>query len=173
VLDLGAHVGTFTRLAVNRGATKVVAVEAEPSHVAYLKHTFASEIQDGRVHIVEGAVWHAPGQLHFSTAGVTSQIVLEGGLTVRATTVDEVVADLKLDAVDFVKADIEGAERHMLKGASQTIARFAPRLALCIYHLPDDPVVIPQLAKTLKPYKAAMNIAHSQVFLWCESPDAT
>jgi hypothetical protein len=94
-------------------------------------------------------------------------------LTVRATTVDEVVADLKLDAVDFVKADIEGAERHMLKGSSQTIARFAPRLALCIYHLPDDPVVIPQLAKTLKPYKAAMNVAHSQVFLWCESPDAT
>ena len=58
---------------------------------------------------------------------------------------DNIVADQNLDRVDFVKMDIEGSERLALKGAVQTIERFKPRMAICTYHLPDDPLVIPRL----------------------------
>jgi hypothetical protein len=53
--------------------------------------------------------------------------------------------------VDFIKADIEGAERLMLKGAQKTLARFAPKLALCTYHLPDDPDVMEKLIMEANP----------------------
>ena len=168
VLDLGAHVGTFTQYALSRGAAKVVAFEAEPSHIAYLRQTFAREIQGGRVHLVEAAAWHEACQLHFHASGVASHVVSEGGISVNATTVDETVANLGLERVDFLKADIEGAERHALKGAVKTLARDAPALALCIYHLPDDPSVISELVKAHKLYRIAMNPGRSQLYCWSE-----
>jgi hypothetical protein len=56
-----------------------------------------------------------------------------------------------LTKVDFIKADIEGMERDLLLGAKQTIARFKPKLAICIYHLADDPEILPKIIKDICP----------------------
>jgi hypothetical protein len=61
------------------------------------------------------------------------------------------VAELHLDRVDFIKMDIEGAERHAIAGARTTIRRFHPCMALCLYHLPDDPLVIPAAVRSIDP----------------------
>ena len=63
------------------------------------------------------------------------------------TTIDKMVAELKLDRVDYVKMDIEGAEQRALTGGLATLSRFHPRLSLSAYHMPDDPVKIPQIVK--------------------------
>src|SRR5208283_2488621 len=36
VIDIGAHIGSFTRLALRMGAKKVIAVEASPMNYEYL-----------------------------------------------------------------------------------------------------------------------------------------
>ncbi len=46
--------------------------------------------------------------------------------------------------VDFIKLDIEGAEQDAIDGAAQTIARYTPVIACCIYHKADDWHKIPQ-----------------------------
>ena len=61
------------------------------------------------------------------------------------TTVDKLVAELRLPRVDFIKMDIEGAERKAIMGARNTIARFRPRMALCIYHVHGDETMVPKL----------------------------
>jgi len=43
-----------------------------------------------------------------------------------------------LEAVDFIKMDIEGSEDAALRGATHTIRRFHPKLAISAYHLPGD-----------------------------------
>ena len=68
-------------------------------------------------------------------------------INVALTTVDQIVEDLGLDRVDFIKMDIEGAEQRALLGARQTIQRFRPRMALASYHLADDVEMIPQLVE--------------------------
>jgi hypothetical protein len=45
--------------------------------------------------------------------------------------------------VDFIKLDIEGAEREALKGGMETLRQFRPRLMLEMYHRPDDRQVLP------------------------------
>jgi FkbM family methyltransferase len=49
---------------------------------------------------------------------------------VALTTIDAVAAALALDRVDFIKADIEGWELSLLRGAEQTLRRFRPRLLI-------------------------------------------
>ena len=164
VLDLGAHLGTFSRFALSRGAAKVVAFEPEPAHFNALQLTFQKEIREGRVHLINAAAWSEEGSLQFEASGLTSHLAESGPTRVRATTVDAIVASLNLDRVDFIKADIEGAERHAVRGATQTISRFQPRMALCIYHLPDDPTVIRDAVKSLGDYRAFTNPGRTQAF---------
>jgi ABC-type thiamine transport system substrate-binding protein len=48
--------------------------------------------------------------------------------------IDEIVETKKLDRVDFIKMDIEGAEPEALKGAEAVIKQFSPKLAITVYH---------------------------------------
>ena len=46
-------------------------------------------------------------------------------------------------AIDFIKMDIEGAERSALAGSIATIIRDRPKLAISIYHSLDDLLELP------------------------------
>ena len=155
VVDVGAHLGTFTRVALRRGARVVVAVEPNPVNASCFHRTFAAEIGAGRVRLVAAAAWHSPGSLSFELgdASQTGHVAASGAaprppsgvrtVSVRAVTLDQIASELKLDRVDFIKMDIEGAERHALAGARRLLAAYKPRLAICIYHTPDDREVVP------------------------------
>lgn len=58
---------------------------------------------------------------------------------------------LRGERVTFIKMDIEGAERDALKGAAQIIREQKPKLAVSIYHRPDDVIEIPKLILSLRP----------------------
>jgi methyltransferase FkbM-like protein len=67
------------------------------------------------------------------------------------TTVDKLVAELKLERVDYIKMDIEGAEQRALQGARQTLAKYHPRMALAAYHVPSDPERMPAIIREAWP----------------------
>lgn len=152
VIDVGAHLGTFTRIALQHGARQVVAIEPDPVNAACFNRTFAGEIADQRVRLVEAAAWHSPGTLEFEAGGASQTGHVAGSHTatsvaVRAVTLDGLVDELGLDRVDFIKMDIEGAERYALAGARKLLTAHRPRLAICIYHAPDDPDVVPRVIR--------------------------
>jgi FkbM family methyltransferase len=151
VLDCGANIGLFTREALKRGAALVVAIEPVPQNVECLKRNLAKEIAEGKVSIAAKGVWNQDDFLEMSLDaenGAAHSFVLEraqGAHKVRLplTTIDKLADELVLSRVDFIKMDIEGAERKAVQGARRTLQRFKPRLALCVYHLADDPEAIP------------------------------
>lgn len=70
--------------------------------------------------------------------------------TAPVTTIDAFCAKNAL-TVDFIKADIEGAERRMLTGAKDILKTQGPKISVCTYHLPDDPQVIRDLLLKANP----------------------
>ena len=158
VLDGGANVGVYTRKVLDAGAKTVVAIEPAPENLACLRKTFAKEISEGRVIVYPKGVWDKDDVLKLNvdphnSAGDSFVIQRQGSHTVEAplTTIDKLVAELKLERVDYIKLDIEGAERRALAGAKNTLAKYHPRMAVCVYHLSDDVEAIPQAARKAWP----------------------
>ena len=54
---------------------------------------------------------------------------------------DNVVENLALERIDFIKIDIEGSERWSLEGGQGTIKRFHPPMAISSYHH-EDPAAV-------------------------------
>lgn len=70
------------------------------------------------------------------------------GVAIKVGKIDSI---LNGEAVTFIKLDIEGVEKQALEGARESIERFKPKLAICVYHRPEDLITIPQLIKSMRP----------------------
>jgi FkbM family methyltransferase len=138
-------VGSFTRKALEKGASFVIAIEPSAQKVAYLHKNFAQEIAQSRVRVLQVGVWSGDGKFWLggiSDVGnsIVSSPTLPGegwGEWVRVTTVDQIVEEQQLGKVDFIKMDAEGSECEALKGTRGTIVKFKPFLAIGTEHTGD------------------------------------
>jgi len=111
--DIGAAEGNFT-LGIIDKLSKVYLFECDPDWIEALEKTF--EPWKDKVEIVRKFVSDR-----------------NDGENVRA---DDFFADKK---VDFLKIDVDGGERDLLKGCREMLSRRRPlKVALCTYHLHDD-----------------------------------
>jgi FkbM family methyltransferase len=105
------------------------------------------------VEIIEHAVWDASGvDISYVDNGPGSSVTTDAiAAAPKCSTlaIDDFVETRRLDRVDFIKMDIEGAEVPALKGALKTLQRFTPKLAISAYHKPDDLRTIPTLVNEL------------------------
>lgn len=71
---------------------------------------------------------------------------------------------LKGNAVTFIKADVEGMEMDLLRGAQKTIRRYKPKMALCVYHYPSDLFEVAEFVRSIVPeYKFSLR-QHAPIF---------
>ena len=54
------------------------------------------------------------------------------------------------EKIDFIKLDIEGAEQDAIVGSQNTIKKYHPVLAICIYHKANDWYKVPQLVLNIR-----------------------
>jgi FkbM family methyltransferase len=93
--------------------------------------------------IIDKGCWSTEDTLKFKAQGNgASSIDTTGENEVKVTTLDKELQDKK---VTFIKMDIEGAEVEALKGAKNIIEKNKPKLAISIYHKPEDIWEIPKI----------------------------
>lgn len=154
VIDAGAWIGDFSAYAVAKGAQSYA---FEPTNTTFKILEQTAELNGEKFYPVKkglGAVSEVCNISIDNDKGEGNSIMISRGGKVESIeimTLDLFVQQANLKKVSFIKADIEGAERDMLLGARETLKRFSPKLAICTYHLPDDPEVLEQIIMDANP----------------------
>ncbi len=152
IIDGGAHIGLFTLYALAHDASRIIAVEPSKRNVEQLRLNVPLEAT-----IVRSALWGCErgkgNKLKFTqryrSAGC--HVSADGyfyNKYVSGITIDSLVDTYGI-APDFVKLDIEGSELQALLGGHDTIRKYRPKLAIALYHKPEDIVDIPKFIHNL------------------------
>lgn len=102
------------------------------------------------LNVINKGVWEDTRklQLRITERGDSCYICDEGTETISVTSIDEVLGG---ERATYIKMDVEGSEMKALYGAKKTIKKYHPRLAICIYHKPEDIVEIQRYIISLNP----------------------
>jgi FkbM family methyltransferase len=148
VLDIGAHIGLFSAIAAKVvGANgKVFAFEPAPNTIPVLHQTIRINHLETVISPVNQAMGKDSGKITFfisdETADNSNSIVSYkvdrklNGVEVEVNTIDNFVAGKKLDRVDFIKIDVEGAEYDTIRGGIEVFKKFQPSFILAIHPEP-------------------------------------
>lgn len=128
IVDVGAHVGTYSLPAAATGAT-VIAVEASPANAALLRSA-ARRNSFRNLHVICAAAGSRRGSVRFTAFGpwghVASASECTDGQTyveVEARALDDVVSAYSPEGVAVIKIDVEGYEVEALEGLRETLKR--------------------------------------------------
>jgi FkbM family methyltransferase len=134
---------------------KVYTFEFIPRNLDILRKNldFNSELKS-QIEVVERPLWHESDVLLYSKDnGPASQVCLEkfpeADIETHTLTIDDFVIKNRVRQIDYIKMDIEGAEINVLRGATQVIKTFRPKLAISLYHSLIDFVTIPRFLSSL------------------------
>lgn len=134
-IDIGTNVGFYSVLALDRlgPSGKVFSFEIDPRPLRCLRRTIA-EFGYNNILVTEAAVSDIDGELSFEPKREHGHNHIDrtatNGRKVPSVRLDTWAKRNGLTRVDAIKIDVEGAEKLVLEGAQETIARFKP-LLLC------------------------------------------
>ena len=130
VFDCGCAEGLFPFL--NQAhAKKFVCFEPLPEFLSGLNRTFAG---NPRVVIVPEALGDQVQTAYLQKIGIASRIVMEPTPTPVAITTIDHYCESTATPLNYLKADVEGYELHMLRGAANSIRKYRPKIAITTYH---------------------------------------
>jgi FkbM family methyltransferase len=148
VVDVGAGTGwdtlAFSRRVGPRG--RVVSIEAHPAIFACLQRMCGENRLDN-VTLVHAAITGSAGDVLISDAQdhLGHRIVgIDRGVPVRGMTLDELCHSLRLNRIDLLKMNIEGAEKQAIRGMQETI-RQASHVCIACHDFAVSLLAAPEL----------------------------
>ena len=161
VIDLGAYSGLtsilFSQAVGKQGS--VVAVDPDPVNLHCIHRNISryNKYQSSSIKIIEGAIWKHSNGIDFSCEGnmgasASSIVGVNRGRisTVRSFTLSDIVNIAGLNAVDFIKCDVEGAESVVFEDR-QFFNSFLPRI-IVEPHIVDGRLSSDKIIADLSPY---------------------
>jgi FkbM family methyltransferase len=151
VLDIGANIGytAWVFSEVVASGSKVYAFEPDGTTYAMLEELVRTKKLAKTVEPLNMAVGSEKGFLEFwhnKDHSADHRVATEEFRKVRpdanevtrvpVTTVDDFVAERKLEHVSFVKIDVQGYETAVCQGMSRTLEKF-PGMRVCLEFMPD------------------------------------
>lgn len=142
ILDIGAHIGWYSiNFAKQNPKVRVFSFEPIPRTFAYLERNIRRNNLSNVRAFNFGISNEDKSQNLFyfkggsALASITNLIDHQNVEEIKCKfrSLDNVVRELEIDAVDFIKCDVEGSELFVFEGASQTLKTFTPIIFTELY----------------------------------------
>lgn len=140
VVDAGAFTGDYTIYAAKKVGKKgkILAFEPDAKNRKILEKNIKSEKLENIIIIPKG-LWDENTTLFLNPSNLSSKLSKNKKYpSVQVVRLDDEVIKLKINKIDFIKMDIEGAEINAIKGCVNVIRKFKPRFAIASYHIVND-----------------------------------
>ena len=148
-IDGGAYTGDTIESFIKNWGGVYKAIYAWEPDAANIKQMKKNLRGFKNIKVIPFGMWKEKGSLGFDQHGGSVSKIDEGlSDKVEVESIDHICFEEK---VTFIKMDIEGSEKEALEGAVNVIKRDRPRLAICIYHSPEDLYEIPFWIKSIVP----------------------
>jgi FkbM family methyltransferase len=137
IVDAGANIGLTSLYFANKHpGARIIAIEPEASNVELLRRNTLSE---PNIKVVAGALWPRKATLSMmdDSAEKWAFSVKEarpGDAGVEALTIPDILADTGAERIDFLKIDIEGAEKDLFTSGWE---EWLPRVERIVIELHD------------------------------------
>jgi len=139
VIDIGANIGVFSIYAISRGASRVFAFEPNREAYGVLVKNIEENNLRGRIlpfnFAVGGGGYNTiniprVSSAHNQTVKLVSESQKDQYETVSCTTLEKILSANRIEQVDLLKMDCEGAEYEILDGASDRTLSVVQRLRM-------------------------------------------
>ncbi|MBQ8175236.1 MAG: FkbM family methyltransferase [Clostridia bacterium] len=149
-IDGGAYSGDTAREMLESfpEIVRIIAVEPDPKTFIRLQK-FAADHKN--VHPIQAALWNEVGDAEFSSGGNRNSSLVGASYEHREIITPLVSVDMLAgEKIDYIKYDVEGAEREALLGSRETILRDRPALGISLYHRSEDLFALPLLLDSIR-----------------------
>jgi FkbM family methyltransferase len=151
VIDAGAFMGDWSAVAAQMGGT-VYAFEPSPDDYARVQLHQTASLNNFKV--VESGLGDTICTKMLNITMIAGEQMTNDykGIPCNLTTIDAFAEENNIH-IDFIKSDIEGYERYMIKGAARVLSEDHPKLAIRTYHTfeGNDYEYLPRLIKEINP----------------------
>jgi len=168
IIDAGAFTGDTAVLFAKKAnyLCEIHSFELLDENIKLFKYNTKLNGIEDKVYINKIALSNSSNEIvkikRVPTEGGTSMFGKDDELEkIKTITLDDYVEQKNFKKLDLIKMDIEGAESFALKGSINTIKKFKPKLAICLYHYWNDVILIAEILKNL-------NLDYKFYFKWVE-----
>lgn len=132
VLDIGAAYGSYTLTALTQGASRIYAWSPQgPKDEELEKETLRKSLElngwTDRCTVYGTGIFSESGWLDVNTQQVSPDKIVSPDV-IEVEPLDAWRNRTKLERIDWVKLDVEGAEVEVLKSGARTIREFRPKI---------------------------------------------
>lgn len=142
----------------------IIAWEPDPDNQEKCRMLF--EENSIKYELIPKGLWSEAKELRLKMDKTASIVSKDGDIKIEVDSIDRLIRR----PVTFIKMDIEGSEYHALLGARNTIAMHKPKLAICVYHKPEDiwelPWLIHEMNKEYTFYLRHYSFADNETVLY-------
>ena len=130
----------------NETYNKVIALEPDKKNCDETRRALAIF---PNAQVYEKGLWKENTMLRFNSGAQENSAISDTGeMQIETVAIDELEQS---NEVSFIKMDIEGSEAMALEGARNTIIKNRPKLAICVYHKPEDIISLPAMILDMIP----------------------
>lgn len=149
-IDCGAYNGDTARKFITdcKNASQIYSIEPDRKNFKKLS-LYAENEHKAKVSTFNFGVWNEHSTSEFAVGGNRNSAIGTQNLKKTETVILNTVDSLGVTNADYIKYDVEGAEKEALLGSVNTVNASSPDMLISLYHRSEDMFVLPILVNEL------------------------